>query len=192
MSPPVFACFDVETTGLDPDRARVIEVAVVRTGPSGEVVGEWTTLLDPDLRQLGATHVHGIRPEWLASAPSFLEVAGDLADQLSGFVPVAHNATFDIRFLKSEWEHAGLGPLEVEAVDTLEMARREGLPGRLGQLAEALGVPLVGAHQALDDARALAGVLAALLDRGVAVRPTPVFQPPLLQPQASGSQVLRP
>jgi DNA polymerase-3 subunit epsilon len=192
VNAPHFACFDVETTGLDASRSRVIEIAVVRISVTGDVVGEWTTLVDAGTRNLGRTDIHGIRPEWLDSAPAFRVIAGDLADALAGCVPVAHNADFDIRFLDSEWERSGLGPMGLEALDTLQIARAERLPGRLGLLAEALGVPIGDAHQALDDSRALAGVMAAFLERDTALPPVPMFQRTLLTPKSSGRQRLRP
>ena len=188
-----FACFDVETTGLDPDGGRVIEVAVVRIQRDGTVVGEWTTLVDAGDTDLGRIDIHGIRRPWLADAPGFGAIAGDLAHELSGCVPVAHNARFDVAFLRAEWNRSGLGSLDLDAVDTLQMARQLGYPGRLARLAEALGVPLVDAHQALDDTRALACVLVALLDSGgVLPSPLPAFWPPLLTPAPSGQVALRP
>ena len=190
---PTFACFDVETTGLDPDGGRVIEVAVVRIRDDGTVMGEWTTLVDAGDTDLGRIDIHGIRRPWLEAAPGFVAIAGDLAHELSGCVPVAHNAGFDVGFLRAEWERAGLGPLDLTAVDTLQMARQLGYPGRLARLTAALGVPLVDAHQALDDTRALSGVLVALLERGgVLPSPLPVFWPPLLTPSPSGQVTLRP
>ena len=189
---PTFACFDVETTGLDPSAERVIEVAVVRVERDGTPAGEWTTLVDAGVSDLGRTDIHGIRHHWLEGAPSFGSIAGDLAHQLSGCVPVAHNASFDASFLRSEWGRAGLGPLDLEAVDTLPMARQLGYPGRLGLLAESLGVPLQDAHRALDDTHALAAVLVALLDRGAVVPSLPIFGPPLLPPAPSGRVANRP
>ena len=189
---PTFACFDVETTGLDPAGGRVIEVAVVRIQRDGTPAGEWTTLVDAGATDLGRTDIHGIRLHWLEGAPSFDSIAGDLAHQLSGCVPVAHNAGFDASFLRSEWGRAGLGSLDLEAVDTLPMARQLSYPGRLGLLAEALGVPLHDAHRALDDTRALAAVLVALLDRGAVVSSFPIFGPPLLTPAPSGRVAHRP
>ncbi len=181
-----FACFDVETTGLDPAGGRVIEVAVVRIQRDGTPAGEWTTLVDAGATDLGRTDIHGIRRAWLEDAPCFADIAGDLTDQLSGCVPVAHNARFDLGFLRAEWRRADLGYLDMEAVDTVPLARSLDLPGQLGKLADALGTPLVDAHQALDDARALAGVLVALLDRGVEPPSLPVFGPPPDGPQPSG------
>lgn len=178
MSDTVYSCFDVETTGLDSRRARVIEIAVVKVTPAGETVGEWSTLIDAGTPDLGRFDIHGIRPGLLVDAPTFSEVAGDLMAELDGCVPVAHNASFDVGFVTAEWARAGLGPLSLSAVDTVPMARGLGLPGRLGDLSQALGVELDGAHRALDDSRALAGVLVRLLERGAVPRAVPAFVPP--------------
>ncbi|MBV14006.1 MAG: DNA polymerase III, partial [Actinobacteria bacterium] len=107
MSDTVYSCFDVETTGLDSRRARVIEIAVVKVTPAGETVGEWSTLIDAGTPDLGRIDIHGIRPNLLVDAPTFSEVAGDLMAELAGCVPVAHNASFDVGFVTAEWARAG-------------------------------------------------------------------------------------
>ena len=72
------------------------------------------------------------------------------------------------------------------------MARSLGLPGKLGDLAETLGVSLIDAHQALDDTRALAEVLIKLLEKGAELGEVYQFQPPLFTPEPSGRFHLRP
>ncbi|MBC8195411.1 MAG: 3'-5' exonuclease [Acidimicrobiia bacterium] len=192
MTGTVFACFDVETTGLDPRNSRVIEIAVVRVSSTGESVGEWSTLVNAGTDDVGRTDIHGILPEQLVDAPAFIDVAGDLIAELSGCVPVAHNAAFDVGFVRSEWALAGLGALDLDAVDTVPMARGMGLPGRLGDLTRALGVGLEGAHRALDDSRALAEVLTLMLERGASPPGLPFFYPPILGPTRTGLSLQRP
>jgi len=188
-----YACFDLETTRLDSHVGHIIEIAVVVTEDDGTPVGEeWATLVNAGTTDVGRTDIHGIRADWLPDAPSFADIAGDLAEQLSGHIPVAHNKNFDVRFLVEEWRRAGLGKLDLQAVDTIPMARALGLPGKLGLLAAALGVPLDDAHQALGDTRALAGVLVAMLKRGANPSPCPVFDPPLLTPNPTGWVLHRP
>ena len=188
-----YACFDLETTRLDSHVGHVIEIAVVVTEDDGTPVGEeWATLVNAGTTDVGRTDIHGIQADWLPDAPSFAEIAGDLAAQLAGHVPVAHNKNFDVRFLTEEWSRAGFGKLDLQAVDTIPMARALGLPGKLGELAAALEVPLDDAHQALGDTRALAGVLLALLERGAKPAPCPPFDPPESTPKPTGWVLHRP
>lgn len=191
-SMPLFACFDVETTRLDPQSGHIIEIAVVRVERDGTPAGEWTTLINAGTMDVGRSDIHGIDGEWLPGAPTFLEIAGDLAAELTGCIPVAHNASFDIGFIEAEWSRAGLGSLDMSALDTLPMARSLDLPGRLSDLSAALGVTLDDAHQALGDARALSRVLLALLDRGASQGPVPAFGLPQLSPPPSRRYQCRP
>lgn len=192
MTSPIFACFDVETTRLDSSVGRVIEIGVVRINHQGEPAGEWTTLINPGTTDLGRTDIHGIQTSWLVDAPSFPEIAGDLVAFLCGCIPVAHNADFDRRFLSSEWGLAGFGPLSIDAIDTLLLARELGLPGRLGDLARALDVPPENAHTALGDSRTLARILIELLRRLEGSFSLPPFDPPQSAPSASGLVTHRP
>ena len=116
-------------------------------------------------------------------------------ERLRGRIPVAHNAPFDVGFLQSEWDRINWGPLELRAFDTLPLARALGLPGRLGALAAELDVDLDGAHQALDDTRALAGILVRMLARaaesGVVVERIEPFFPKSFGPSPSGRRKLR-
>lgn len=192
MTEAIFACFDVETTRLDPSMGRVIEIAVVRIDDQGRPAGEWTTLVNPRTTDLGRTDIHGVQASWLTDAPNFLEIAGDLVNYLNGCVLVAHNAAFDRGFLSAEWQRAGLGQLDIPAIDTLALAKALGLPGRLSFLAEALDVPLKDAHTALGDSQALARVLMELIERSDRLPSVACFYPPLLAPPASGRVALRP
>jgi DNA polymerase-3 subunit epsilon len=169
IAPARFAVLDVETTGLRPDRDRVIEIGVVTTDPSGRVTEEWTALVDPG-RDPGPTELHGITAEDLAGAPDFAAVAPELSARLDGAVVVAHNLAFDAAFLAAEQDRAGRDLLGAAdgGLCTLELSRRllprstEGWS--LTALCAGLDVDLVGPHRALVDARATAGVLAVLLD----------------------------
>ena len=190
--PTTFACFDVETTGLSSKNGRVIEIAIVKITDRGEVIEEWTSLVDAGTSDLGRSDIHGIRHYMLDGAPTFSEIAGDLISKFSGCIPVAHNANFDKSFMLSEWKRSELGALQFEVLDTLSMARKLDRPGKLGDLAEYYGVSLVDAHQALDDTRALAQVLIRLLEDGAEIGESHQFQPPLFAPEPSGRFHLRP
>src|SRR4051812_24564913 len=96
-----YAVIDLETTGLVPGQDAVVEVCVVLVDADGEPQDDWHSLVRP-WRPLDASHVHGIREPDLAGAPSFAEVADDLAALLEGRVLVAHNAGFDAAMLTHE------------------------------------------------------------------------------------------
>jgi DNA polymerase-3 subunit epsilon len=156
-----FAVVDVETTGLYPSVDRVVEVAVVLLGAGLEVVGEFCTLVDPR-RDVGPTRLHGVRARDVVGAPDFAEVAPVVWGMLSGRVLVAHNASFDARFLDAEFARCGLRlpPPPVMCTMALASYYLRGLPGRsLAACCAAAGVKLTDHHSALADARAAASLL---------------------------------
>lgn len=77
-----YAVIDVETTGLYPGcQDRIVEIAVVSLACNGQVTGEWSTLVNPH-RDVGPTHIHGIKASDVYSAPSFDEIAGSVIQLL--------------------------------------------------------------------------------------------------------------
>ncbi len=188
----IFSCFDVETTSLDARKGQVIEIAIVKITHDGELLEEWTTLVGPTPIDMGRPDIHGIKSSWLDTAPHFKQIAGDISERFDGSIPVAHNAPFDCSFIREEWNRAGLGDLQLEALDTLPLAKELGYPGKLVELSDALGVQLPNAHEALADTHALAAVLIKLLTLAKTQVDSPVFQPSLFKPEASGMFEHRP
>jgi len=182
----IFSCFDVETTSLDAKKGQVIEIAIVKVNHEGETLDEWTTLVGPTPIDMGRPDIHGIKSSWLDAAPHFKQIAGDISERFDGSIPVAHNAPFDCSFLCEEWNRAGLGDLQLEAFDTLPLAKELGYPGKLLELSDALDVDLSNAHEALADTHALAAVLIKLLHLSKKQIVSPVFQASLFKPEASG------
>ncbi|MFJ6670544.1 exonuclease domain-containing protein [Actinosynnema sp. NPDC091369] len=164
-----YAVVDVETTGFAARGSdRVVEVAVVGLDDGGRVTDEWCTLLNPG-RDLGPQHVHRIRAADVWHAPTFARAAGAVAARLAGRVVVAHNLSFDARFLTAEFARAGVD-LPVTGLCTMRLADRylPNLVGRsLAACCEAAGVVLDSAHSALHDARATARLFAHYLGFGV-------------------------
>jgi DNA polymerase-3 subunit epsilon len=159
-----YAVVDVETTGISPGRHRVIEVAVVHVDESGRRTDEWCTLVNPR-RDLGPQHVHGITAADARRAPDFAGIAGELAARLSGRVLVAHNLSFDLRFLHAEFARLG-HEFPASGLCTMQLAGRFlGASSRsLAACCAAANVPMGAAHSALHDARASAGLLVRCLD----------------------------
>lgn len=166
MSSTGFATIDFETTGLSATGAdRAVEIAVVHSDPDGTVTGRWDTLIDPG-RGPGPTRIHRITAEHLDGAPTFGEIAPELLGLLSGRVLVAHNVSFDQRFLLAELARIGYR-LENPLVSlcTMQLARHylPGLRRGLSSCCEVLGIDLEGAHRASVDALATAKLLAAYM-----------------------------
>jgi len=145
---------------------------VVRTDRWGRVVGEWAQRLNPD-GPVGATHVHGITDADVAGAPRFGDILPQLNSWLGAAVVVAHNAAFDLAFLRAEYAYQGWVMPWLPALCTLE-ASDYYLPAlerrRLSDCCCAVRIRLDGAHSALGDARAAAALLAHYLNPH-AVRP---------------------
>lgn len=158
-----YAIVDFETTGVVPERTdRVIEVGVVLLDDDGERENEWSTLVNPQ-RDVGASHVHGIRPADVLDAPEFGDIADDLLGLVMGRTVVAHNASFDMRFLHAELKRSGYGiSRRPAALCSMKWARRLIGASKLEHCCEALRIPLVDAHSALADARATASLVAHL------------------------------
>jgi DNA polymerase III subunit epsilon len=163
----MYAVIDLETTGLRPDRHdRIVEIAIVHVDATGRVERDWATLVNPQ-RDLGPQHVHAISAAQARRAPTFAELAGDVADLLRGRAVVAHNLAFDGPFLATEYARLGI-PVPVGAESglcTMNLAAAF-LPdtGRsLRACCDAVGVELRRAHAAVHDARAAAGLLTFFL-----------------------------
>lgn len=98
-----YVIFDVETTGLSPDRGdRVIEVAAVKV-ENGEVVDQFESLINPHRSiPFEATQVNGISDEMVAGAPEAKDVVEKFLKFISGSCLVGHNVKFDLKFMNSE------------------------------------------------------------------------------------------
>lgn len=161
-----FVLFDVETTGLSPlEGDRIIEFAALKTR-RGKVVDCLTSLVSPG-RALAAQEIHGITEDMLAGAPTSEEILPQLIDFVGSSCLVAHNASFDIKFLAFELSLAGRKLRdETPVLDTVKMARAF-LPQltsyRLSYLATSLGIPVGTAHRAKADTEVLEQVFSRLL-----------------------------
>jgi DNA polymerase-3 subunit epsilon len=165
-----FVVVDLETTGGGADTEAITEIGAVKVR-GGEVLGEFSTLVDPGRGIPPLISVlTGITDLMVAAAPpldgvlaAFLEFAGDA-------VLVAHNAPFDIGFLKAACARAGREWRAPRVVDTALLARRvltsDEVPDcRLGTLAVHFKTAARPVHRALADARATVEVLHGLIER---------------------------
>jgi len=151
------AIVDVETTGAHPAWDRVTEIAVVEV-EDGEVVSEWSTLVNPGESIPPAIQaLTGITNAMVADAPAFEDLAPDLYERLDGRVLVAHNARFDYGFLRHEFERAGLR-FQARTLCTVKLSRRL-YPGQarhnLDSLIDRHKLQCSARHRAMGDARAV-------------------------------------
>lgn len=162
-----YACVDFETTGLFPTRHdRVLEVGVVLLSADGAIEGEWSTLVNPG-RDVGPTSIHGVTAREVLKAPTFAEISPLLIQSVANRTLVAHNASFDVRFLRVELARAGYSwtGADIPALCTMELAGRyvRSSSRKLADCCRAASLDVTGAHEALSDARAVAALLVHLM-----------------------------
>lgn len=165
-----FAVVDVETSGLDVNRHRLLQVGVVVIDGNGVVLDRWSSLVRPTSRwfyRVGPTELHGITRRAVRSAPAAGEVLTRLASSIEGAIFVAHNASFDRAFLTKAAADAAVHLPIGASLCTLQLSRRldpdRRLSHRLGAICQRYGIDLVRPHDALADADATAVVLTHLL-----------------------------
>ena len=163
--PGEFAIIDLETSGLEPKSARVIEIAILVVNSNGEKIEEFATLINPGNGQVGPTFIHHITEEAVETAPSFKEVAGNILRLIENRVVVAHHAAFEDKFLASEFKRAGIDVPPLPALDTLWLSRQVlDLPNyKMQTVLQNYGIEEIDLHTALGDVRALAKILPKLI-----------------------------
>ena len=165
-----FVVVDLETTGGSPGASEITEVGAVKVR-GGEVLGEFQTLVSPGMPIPAFVAVlTGITDVMVAAAPRIDAVLPAFLEFSQGCVLVAHNAPFDIGFLKTACERLGHAWPRPRVLDTARLARRvlardEAHDCRLSTLARIFRAGTMPTHRALDDARATVDVLHGLIER---------------------------
>ena len=149
-----FVVIDLETTGLSPVGDRIIEIGLIRTDPSGKPLGYWTTFINPK-QPVTATEIHGIRDSDVSASPSFEDCVPEILSRIKGQALVAHNANFDISFLRAELARAGWAMPNMPVVCTM-IESKSFIPGLsrkgLADCISAIGITQKVEHRALGDA----------------------------------------
>ena len=165
-----FTVVDLETTGGSSASDGITEIGAVRVR-GGEVEGEFQTLVNPDAPIAAFVSVlTGITDAMVAGAPRIGSVLPSFLEFARGSVLVAHNAPFDVGFLRAAAAAHGIAWPSFAVVDTAVLARRvltrDEVPNcKLSTLATFVRSPTTPDHRALHDARATVHVLHALIER---------------------------
>jgi DNA polymerase-3 subunit epsilon len=116
--------FDTETTGLNPNDDRIVEVGCVELINHIPTGRHFHAYFNPE-RQMAddAFRVHGLSDDFLRSQPRFIDRAQEFLDFIQDSVLIAHNASFDRDFINKELERCRLPRLTNEIKDTVTLAR---------------------------------------------------------------------
>lgn len=163
----MYAIIDIETTGGNPKRDKITEIAVV-LHDGCRVVREFCTLVNPECRiPHHISSLTGITNEMVAGAPKFYEIAKEIVEITKDAVFVAHNVSFDYGFVRSEFQRLGYD-YKREQLCTVRLSRKI-IPGHrsysLGNLCRDLNICINGRHRAGGDAAATAVLFDILLEK---------------------------
>lgn len=170
LSEVTFVVVDLETTGGRASDSGITEIGAVKVR-GGEVLGEFHTLVDPGGPVPPFIQVlTGITTSMLIGAPKIDEVLPAFLEWARGSVLVAHNAPFDVGFLRAAAAATGHAWPGFRVADTVKLARRavtrDEVPNyKLSSLAAFFRATTTPSHRALDDARATVDVLHGILGR---------------------------
>ena len=160
-----FVVFDIETTGFSPVNNRIIEIGAVKV-QSGEITDHFSTFVNPQVPiPFEIQKLTGIRDEMVLDAPLIETILPEFLSFCEGTVLVAHNANFDMSFIKENAARLDY-PQDFTYVDTVGIARIL-LPGQakhtLDAVAKTLGISLENHHRAVDDAQATAEIFVKMI-----------------------------
>lgn len=151
----VFVCLDCETTGLDVEKDRIIEIAVVLF-KGKEILEQWDSLINPECEiPESSIKIHHIKPEMVEGKPTIKEVLPHVLKMVGQHVIVGHGIQFDIKMITAAALREGI-PCEIEknsTIDTVRMGRLygESPSNSLEKLREHFNIEDEGAHRALSD-----------------------------------------
>ena len=165
----MYAILDIETTGGKYNEEGITEIAIHKYD-GHQVVDTFISLLNPERSiQPFVVNLTGISSQMLRNAPKFYEVAKRIIEITSNCILVAHNAKFDYRILRTEFNRLGYG-YERQTLCTVELSKKL-IPHlesyKLGRLCRSLGIPVTDRHRANGDAIATTKLFKILVDKDV-------------------------
>lgn len=149
-----YIAIDLETTGLDAKRDKIIEIGVIRI-LDGKKAGEYHSMVNPH-RELEEriTELTGITCEMVENAPDIGDILGDILEFCGNFPLLGHHVIFDYSFLKQAMVNHGFS-FDRKGIDTLKLCRcfmEEGESKSLEAACARFGIERQQAHRALGDA----------------------------------------
>ena len=162
-----YCVLDLETTGLSFRTEKITEIGIMKMNEQGEVIDEFECFVNPEKPiPQRVVEVTNITDEMVKDAETIDKVMPKVLDFVGDSVIVAHNADFDVGFLKYNAKQLGLS-LDNTYLDTLRLAK-DLFPDykkyKLGIIAENLGIEVIVAHRALDDVDTTVKVFRVMLD----------------------------
>jgi len=163
----LFAVIDIETTGGKYNEEGITEIAIYQFD-GHKITDTFISLINPEKAiQPFVVKLTGIHSKMLRNAPKFFEVAKRIVNITEDCIVVAHNANFDYRILRTEFNRLGFD-YKRKTLCTLELSKKL-LPGKdsysLGKLTKSLGIPITDRHRAYGDALATVKLLQILLEK---------------------------
>ena len=168
-----YVVFDLETTGLSPNTCKIIEIGAVKV-ENGQIVDRFSTFVNPkEPIPYKIEELTSIRDDMVIDAPTIEEILPEFMKFCEGSIMVAHNAEFDMSFIKKNCDRQGIS-YDFTIGDTMTLAQLL-LPNlnrfRLDTVAKAIGVHLGNHHRAVDDAACTADIflkfIEMLKERGI-------------------------
>ncbi len=163
-----YVIFDLETTGLSPVNDNIIEIGAVKM-VNRKIVDRYSTFVNPQMPiPFNIEQLTGINDQMVVDARVIEEVLPEFLEFCKDAVMVAHNAGFDVSFIKEKSKTVLGREFSCTVADTVGLSRA--LLPQLGKftldhVAKALGVPPFNHHRAVDDAQACADIFQALIDK---------------------------
>lgn len=163
----MYAILDIETTGGQFNQEGITEIAIYKFD-GHQVVDQLISLTNPERPiQPFVIKLTGISNAMLRTAPKFYEIAKRIIEITQDCIIVAHNAAFDYRILRTEFNRLGYD-FQRESLCTVELSKRL-LPDQpsysLGKLVRSLGIPMSDRHRASGDAQATVKLFKLLLSK---------------------------
>lgn len=161
----LYCILDIETTGGQYNEEGITEIAIYKFD-GNEVVDQFISLVNPEIPiQPFVVKLTGINNAMLRSAPKFFEIAKRIIEITKGCIVVAHNASFDYRILRTEFQRLGY-EYKRPTLCTVELSKKlipDQVSYSLGKLVRALGIPMADRHRASGDAMATVKLFKLLL-----------------------------